>query len=408
MRVLVLLASLLLLVACSGHPDPAPTAPTPRHYGGKTLRGGFKSLSSASTSAPTPASSSSGCASASEQKSIPTFDYYGLHERIDSLLSVGDRDGAVALLKLQVNVNNSIDELGRRTVQLAHLLSLQGQDEKAQAQLDAFLVYKPLLLHWLDSAEALERHWRPLAPDTLSLHPVTKQIANLMATRADYPTIRSWTDSLRGLPITDSLRKWSVAQDSIALARSRAKVSALEAEIYRLVLEDGAFAKATSMVEYLRGLPAEMVGTIAPDSLLAWIASTSKSEASAADPGYWKAHDPLKSLTEARALKDTGKIDQAKGILRKLLQTSLRKEARAELSALGEVYCEKKRQVALEKYSRSRKSKSAEDALGQLDLAIQTLDACLEEFPETAQRTKVLQNKDLLQQEKRKWNKSSP
>jgi len=65
----------------------------------------------------------------------------------------------------------------------------------------------------------------------------------------------------------------------------------------------------------------------------------------------------------------------------------------------SDAFCEEQRKIAAEKFAAARKHKTRANAL--LNEAIEALDKCLEKMPSAEMRKKVLQNKDILEKEKR-------
>ena len=337
------------------------------------------------------------------------FDHRVLGHCIDSLLAAGQVDSALALLRVQVNPHNSIGEQGRRTLQLVKLLEAQGKRAEAREVLEAFLVFKPAIQEWLDSAEALDRAERNRdSAQAETYSSLVRQISNLMMVKSDYGMVRPLTDSLRTFPLADSLQRWARVQDSIALRRSEAKARAMEDEARRAVLDQADYGKATRIVNDLRGIHPDLAARLGLDTLQAWIGARHVRDSLAQDPTWWKGKDPQAVLLEARKARDEGKLTQAVGLYGHLLQSTQRAQARAELAALEEPFCNQQRQSAVDAFAKARKSKRKDDARKLLLGAVAALDACTAAFPDSPLQVRIQQNRELLTQELSKLGMASP
>jgi len=330
-----------------------------------------------------------------------SFPFSHVQVCVDSLLAAGNVEAAIPLLRMVVNSQNSLDDVGRNSILLARLLYRQGRTQEAATVLESFQVFKPQILAWMDSAEALDARMRQDAElRAQETHSLAKQISNLMVVKSNYRLVRSLTDSLRTFALSDSLRNWSLLQDSIALSRGVELLRTDLGRIHQLVWEAGKYDSARVLLARVQQSPPEALALLGVDSISAWIAKQETTDVAARDPKFWKTHDPQKVLTEARQLKTQAKWEAAAKLLQKLLQTSLRKEARQELSMVGEQYCTQSRQTAAEKFSKYRKDHKPQG----LQVAVNALDRCLELFPETSARSKIIQNRALLVQEQSKMN----
>jgi hypothetical protein len=337
-----------------------------------------------------------GCA----PEKIPGFQFRRLQRCIDSLVLADQAESAAVLIGLQVQPGNSFAEIGRRTVQLAKILKSQGKNKEASALVEAFLVYKPAALEWLDSASVFEASMRQDLEDrSRELAPLVKQISNHMAIRSDYALVKMLTDSLRSLALSDSQRSWASRQDSVAFSRSLARSQVLQDSVRKLVLDRAAFEQAKSLLKGMRSLHPDLLAKVPLDSLDAWVEGLVQQEGSDQNTAWWKGRDPAKVIADARRLRDAGKLLDAIILYRHLLFSPLRKDARLELDAVGEAYCGILRKRAADHYSAAKASKISKDAGARLAQAVAALDDCLEQFPDSPQRTKVKQNRDLLSQE---------
>jgi len=333
------------------------------------------------------------------------FPFRRLQQCVDSLVAAGKVAEAIPLLRQVVNAQNSLVDLGHNTLRLARLLQVSGQKEEAAAVLEAFLVYKPQMLAWMDSLDAQEvRLQKQETQKALEFQPLVKQISNLMAVKSDFRLVRTMTDSLRTFPISDSLLRWSHLQDSLATMRGLTVLRAEVEHLRQLVVDAGNYDSAHFLLEQIAQWPADVRVLAGADSLADWVTRQEASDKAALDPQFWKTHDPAKVLADARQKKGAGQLDAAYELLTKLLQTKLRKEARKDLMALGEQYCTQSRQSAADLYTKFRKDHSAKN----LQQAILALDLCLEKFPDNSARSKIMQNRDLLQQEQSKSKAGTP
>lgn len=332
---------------------------------------------------------------------IPSFDFRRLHHCCDSLAQAGRFDEAIALLQLQVDARNNPAQLGRRTLQLARYLDAQGRSREAAKVLEDYLVYKPAVGEWMDSAEALEAQFQ-LARDAKknAFAPLVKQIRNLGAAGADYGQVRLLTDSLRSLQPGDSLLSWSKAQDELALQRSLNAIQKKKAEVKTLVNDRADFPDAIKIADALLAKYPELSDTTGLNTLRRWIDEQQKLYANDADAAYWSGRDARDSLKEARALLERKQYAQSASLYRKLLASPLRKEAREDLEILSDSYCEEQRKIAAERFASARRAPKS--AAAYLDEAIAALDRCLQDYPEAPVAEKVRQNRTLLVNEKAK------
>lgn len=336
-----------------------------------------------------------------ERKEHPliAWDYHALHRQIDSAILVQDTVLAISLLRTQIQNANNLDEIGTRSMQLATLLKQQGRIQEAEDVLEAFLVYKPRLMEWLDSAEKMEQILRGESVKAVQdIQPLLKQISNIMATSADYSTIRTWTDSLRDMEISDSLRRWSFKQDSLALKRTCIRIVPQVDSIRKWIVDEGNFKKATDRIAVLKQLRIELVREMKFDSIELWARVLEEKEKQNEDPRFWKGKDPNQVIAEARKLRAAGNLDKSIVLYRKLVQTSLRKQAYIELNGIGEEFCQKKRQIASDAYAKSRKQSGVENS-ALMEKAVGALRLCLDEFPGYSAANKVSQNLDMLMKE---------
>lgn len=312
---------------------------------------------------------------------------------------------AVLLLKQQIQSANNLDEVGKRSVQLAVLLHQLGREKEAQEVIEGFVAYKPALLEWLDSADRLDRAWRgEMVEQIQDVQPLVKQISNHLATSGDYGLMRELTDSLRSIRIPDSLRKWSLQQDSLALKRTVTRLTPQIDSMRIWVKDKGDYQRAKALLTNLRRLRPELLQILALDSLESWIVRNQEKEKQTQDPNFWQKNDPKKVLEEARKLSKSGNWEKSIALYRQLLASKLRSQAILELQSLGELFCQKYRQSAAEKFALSRKDQG-EGGSVHIQNAISTLQSCLEEFPDYSANAKVKQNIEMLQKE---WERRNP
>lgn len=334
-------------------------------------------------------------------ESIAAFDYKRLHHCTDSLAQAGDFAGTIALLRLQVDGRNNPDQLGRRTLQLARYLDAQGQSREAAKVLEDFLVYKPLVAEWMDSAAALEVQFATVRESKKNSYgSLVKQIRNLGAVNADYDQVRLLTDSLRSLLPGDSLVQWSQSQDELALQRSLKTIEKKTAEIRALVQDAAAFADAAKIADAMLVKYPSLADRAGLKELRRWVDDQEKLYARDADAAYWSNHDPRATLKEARALLERKQYADARVLYRKLLASPQRKDAREDLEVLADAYCEDQRKIAADRFAAARRNPKT--AAASLDGAVAALDRCLNDYPEASSVDKVRQNRELLVQEKAK------
>ncbi|HSQ40995.1 MAG TPA: hypothetical protein VLM37_01805 [Fibrobacteraceae bacterium] len=353
-------------------------------------------------SSPTPAITATKTSGCSPQQ-IPSFDFRRLQICVDSLWQAGHAFEAASLLKMQIQPQNTPEEIGHRTLQLARILRNQGKNQEANALIEDFLVHKPVFMEWIDSAAALDSFMNQNRENQVhQASSLVKQISNLMAIRAEYGLVSQLTDSLRSMPIPDSLRHWSFIQDSLALEISWSRAESTQDSVREQALSQGNYTGVRTWIAHMRQAPTELQKKFSLDSLETWLEAQESADQAARDPHWWKGRDPIRVFQEARRLRDSDRVDSAIILYRHLQGSPLRKEARQDLEQIAEPYCNTKRQRAAVLYASARKSKKANESIPLLNQAIEALDQCLEQFPDVNQRKKILQNKNLLQKEKKR------
>lgn len=339
---------------------------------------------------------------------IGSFDWRLLHHCVDSLELAGKDSAASVLLARQIDSRNNLEQLARRTLQQAHLLAAQGRKDEAAQVIEDFLVYKPALAEWMDSAVALEARLtggmspRPGA-DYSSL---VKQIRNLGAVGADYGQVRLLTDSLRSLQPGDSLVAWSETQDELALQRSLGAIRKENQVIKALVTEQADYAEALRKTDILMRKYSDLADSMGLVALRSWIGEQSSLYAPSVDSLWWKTRSPSDSLKTARAHVTAARYTEARTLYRKLLGSMLRKEARTDLGKLAESFCAAQRAKAADRFGASRRD--SKRAVALLDEAIGALDRCLADYPDVSVADKVRQNRELLLLEKNKLTGETP
>jgi len=182
------------------------------------------------------------------------ISFRALQKTIDSLISARKTEDAIELLKIQVQSHNNLDQLGFRTLQLANLLYQTGHNAEAIAILESFAVYKPRIISWIDSADALHDKILALNKNKAPVEPPNKEVINsltaqirvLKSTKANPAAIIELADSLRSISPGDSVLAWlekqvpsqyeradafceeqrKVATDKFAASRKRDKAKA--------------------------------------------------------------------------------------------------------------------------------------------------------------------------------------
>lgn len=340
-------------------------------------------------------------------QNIASFNYRRLHHCTDSLAKNGDFESAIRLLQMQIDARNNPDQIGRRTLQLARYLDAAGRSREAAKVLEDFLVYKPVINEWMDSALALETKFQQARQkENQAYTSLVKQIRNLGAVQADYDQVLLLTDSLRSLKPGDSLVSWSKAQDELALQRSLARIQEQTSKIRTLVNDRAAFPEALAASQTLQRKYPSLVEPTGLKELHLWIESQQKLYGQDADAAYWSSRSPRDTLKVARALLERKKYTEARVYYKKLLASPLRKEAREDLNVLSEAFCEDQRKIAADRFAVARRS--PKNAVSLLNEAIGALDRCLAEIPEGPMAVKVRQNKELLEQEKSKQAPAQP
>jgi len=155
------------------------------------------------------------------------ISFRALQKTIDSLIAARKTEDAIELLKIQVQSHNNLDQLGFRTLQLANLLYQTGHNAEAIAVLESFAVYKPRIISWIDSADALHDKIMAINRNKAQIEPpnrevinsLTAQIRALKSTNANPNLIIELADSLRSIAPGDSILAWLEKQVPSQYAR---------------------------------------------------------------------------------------------------------------------------------------------------------------------------------------------
>ena len=283
----------------------------------------------------------------------------------------------------------------------AHAASLYqaGYTDSATAYLEKFRILKPMWKVWFDKADTLLSEFGKVrAEKAKAFEPLVFQIQNMNRAQTAYSMVAETADSLIALAPGDSLVEWSKNQKKIAYKNTLAKAKKEYDSIKALADNQALFAEAQKKAAELQMRYRDFENELHIQALIDYIAglaATTNSEAAK----YWESHDPAQALAKADELIKNSKYAEAKGILKKLLASKLRKEANDKYQELANVFCNAQRKTTSQIFTKAQKQKDAAKKKKLLQDAIAPLDKCLGEYPEYGQKQKVLDNKQFLEKE---------
>jgi tetratricopeptide (TPR) repeat protein len=335
-----------------------------------------------------------------EQDSFAPFDYRALYKCVENAIQEGQLDRAKSLLERHIDPHNNLLTLSKNTIQLAELYQNTGDTKKAVTVLEGFLVFKPAIKEWLDSAEALEsRLFTALDLEHAGKEAQVAKLKNLIAVKAPYQQIKPIIENLRSSSSQDPMiSSWVDSTEAELLRHEKSGAETMIAEIRTRTMQHADFPEARKLISRLQQRYPHLAQDLHTDTLAPFVERMEKefTEHKLSSSG----EDPKKVLADARALTQSHKLLQARAKYMELLSTELRPQALEEIQKLGVSYCEENRRKAADSFARSRVSSTSKEKKVQfLESALNHLNLCLENFPEVPIRSKVEKNKMVLQQE---------
>lgn len=283
----------------------------------------------------------------------------------------------------------------------AHADSLyaQGLTDSASAYLQRFRIIKPLWATWEAQADSmLNEFGKTRAEKAKAFEPYVLTIQNMNRVQAAYSMVKETADSLIALAPGDSLVNWANGQMQVAYKNTIAKAKKEYASIKALADDHAQFKEAAQKANELQMRYRDFEKELQIQALIDYIAGLIAANDEEATK-YWESHDPAEALAKADELVKAGKYAEAKSLLTKLKSSNLRKEASEKYQELANTFCNAQRKATSQIFAKAQKQKDAAKKKKLLQDAIEPLDKCLTEYPEYAQKQKVVDNKSFLEKE---------
>ena len=283
----------------------------------------------------------------------------------------------------------------------AHADSLyaQGLTDSASAYLQRFRIIKPLWATWEAQADSmLNEFGKTRAEKAKAFEPYVLTIQNMNRVQAAYSMVKETADSLIALAPGDSLVNWANGQMQVAYKNTIAKAKKEYASIKALADDHAQFKEAAQKANELQMRYRDFEKELQIQALIDYIAGLIAANDEEATK-YWQSHDPAQALAKADTLIKATKFAEAKDILNKLKSSNLRKEAGEKYQELANTFCNAQRKATSQIFAKAQKQKDAAKKKKLLQDAIEPLDKCLTEYPEYAQKQKVVDNKSFLEKE---------
>ena len=283
----------------------------------------------------------------------------------------------------------------------AHADSLyaQGLTDSASAYLQRFRIIKPLWATWEAQADSmLNEFGKTRAEKAKAFEPYVLTIQNMNRVQAAYSMVKETADSLIALAPGDSLVNWANGQMQVAYKNTIAKAKKEYASIKALADDHAQFKEAAQKANELQMRYRDFEKELQIQALIDYIAGLIAANDEEATK-YWQSHDPAQALAKADTLIKASKFAEAKDILNKLKSSNLRKEAGEKYQELANTFCNAQRKATSQIFAKAQKQKDAAKKKKLLQDAIEPLDKCLTEYPEYAQKQKVVDNMSFLEKE---------
>ena len=281
----------------------------------------------------------------------------------------------------------------------ADSLYVQGLTDSASAYLQRFRIIKPLWATWEAQADSmLNEFGKTRAEKAKAFEPYVLTIQNMNRVQAAYSMVKETADSLIALAPGDSLVNWANGQMQVAYKNTIAKAKKEYASIKALADDHAQFKEAAQKANELQMRYRDFEKELQIQALIDYIAGLIAANDEEATK-YWQSHDPAQALAKADTLIKASKFAEAKDILNKLKSSNLRKEAGEKYQELANTFCNAQRKATSQIFAKAQKQKDAAKKKKLLQDAIEPLDKCLTEYPEYAQKQKVVDNKSFLEKE---------
>lgn len=282
----------------------------------------------------------------------------------------------------------------------ADTLYKAGLADSAASYLSQFSVIKPLWDEWQSKADSSLKKYSALREERAKEYEsLVLQIQNMNRVRAAYSMVAETADSLiTQLAPGDSLANWAKKQKQIAYDNTLKKAQKEFDAIKAIADNQANFEEAKKKTQEFIIRYRDFAEPLQIQAFLDHLESIAQS-IDEASVKYWEKHDPAEALAQVDSLIEKGNYAKAKTLLKKLMASKLRKEANEKYQVLADTFCNKQRKATSQFFSKAQKQNDEAKKKKLLQDAIDSLEKCLEEYPETSMRKKVEDNKKFIEKE---------
>lgn len=281
----------------------------------------------------------------------------------------------------------------------ADTLYKQGKIDEAVTYLQRFRILKPLWNQWEMTADSLLQEFgKTNAELAKQFEPLVMQIINMNRVQTAYSMVAETADSLISLAPGDSLTQFANEQKKIAFNNTLKRAQKEMASIRALAEQQAKFAEAEQRALDFQMRHRDFEELLKIQSLIDVIRSLAQATDSEAAK-YWEKNDPAEAMKKADELIAAKKYKEAKDLLNKLKASNLRKDAMEKYVVLADVFCNAQRKETSQLFAKAQKQKDAGKKKDLMKAAIEPLDKCLGEYPESTLKQKVQDNKNFLEKE---------
>lgn len=289
--------------------------------------------------------------------------------------------------------------LANQVFAYADSLYKQGLVDSAVTYLQRFRIIKPLWNQWEQTTDSLLQEFgKTNAELAKQFEPLVLQIINMNRVQTAYSMVAETADSLISLAPGDSLTQFAKEQKKIAYDNTLKRAQKEMATIREMAEQRAQFAEAEKRALDFQMRHRDFEGELKIQSLIDDIRNLAQAIDSEAAK-FWEKNDPAEAMKKADELISAKKYKEAKELLNKLKASNLRKEAVDKYVVLADAFCNAQRKETSQLFAKAQKQKDAEKKKALMKAAIEPLDKCLGEYPETSLNQKVLDNKKFLERE---------
>lgn len=273
-----------------------------------------------------------------------------------------------------------------------------GEIDSVSVALERLTILNPLWQGWMQRAEKTVASARGMAKENAErFSSLAMMIVNENATNANYRTVKELADSLVSLAPGDSLVAFANKQVLIAYSKSYKKANSEKIRITQDAEKSGDFAKADSLAGRLLLRYRDFADTL---KLEEWVEHVhALAVVNSMDADYWKKNSPAEAMAQAENLARQGNYAEAKNLYLKLASSPERVSANTALIELGNNVCNDARKSASTSFAKALSSKKTEDRNANIEKAIDFLDTCLANFPESSEAAKAKEDLKTLKKE---------